>query len=211
MQLLEQLAAALREGEDERTAELTRAAVAAGIAPRDILDSGLVAGMNVVGSQFRDGDIFLPEVLLAARAMYAGLAILKPLLVKDNIPSLGRVVIGTVQGDLHDIGKNLVGIMLRGAGFDVIDLGNDVAPERFVDTALKENCGAIGLSALLTTTMPGMKRVVELLQQRNARQQVKVVIGGAPVTPEYCREIGADGYAFDAAAAVDKVRELLSK
>ncbi len=167
--------------------------------------------MNVIGRLFRDHEIFLPDVLLAARAMYAGLDVLKPLLVSENVPTAGKVVIGTIQGDLHDIGKNLVGIMLRGAGFDVIDLGNDVAPEKFVETATRENAQVIGMSALLTTTMTGMQRVVELLDAKGQRGRIKTIIGGAPVTAEYAREIGADAFGFDAASAVERVKELAAR
>ncbi len=209
MELLAQLGQALEQGDEERTAELARQAVAAGIPAKAILNQGLIAGMNSVGVLFRDGEIFLPDVLLAARAMYAGLDVVKPLLVEQKVEPLGRVVIGTVQGDLHDIGKNLVGIMLRGAGFEVIDLGNDVAPERFVDTAEKEGARVIGLSALLTTTMPVMKKVCDLVTQRNLHDRIKVIIGGAPVTEEYARQIQADAYGFDAAAAVDRVKQLM--
>jgi 5-methyltetrahydrofolate--homocysteine methyltransferase len=210
MELLHQLSQALRLGDETRTAELARQAVSARLPARQVLDQGLIAGMNRVGELFRDGEIFLPDVLLAARAMYAGLDVLKPLLLEDKVEPLGRVVIGTVQGDLHDIGKNLVGIMLRGAGFDVIDLGNDVAPDRFVDTAQKEGARIIGMSALLTTTMPVMKQVCDLVVRRNLRNRVKVIIGGAPVTEEYARQVGADAYGFDAAAAVETVKRLLA-
>jgi 5-methyltetrahydrofolate--homocysteine methyltransferase len=208
MELLNRIAACLQEGDDTKVGELTRQAVAEKTPARQILDEGLVAGMNVVGRLFRDHDIFLPDVLLAARAMYAGLDVLKPLLVSENVPTAGKVVIGTVQGDLHDIGKNLVGIMLRGAGFEVIDLGNDVAPEQFVETATRENAQVIGMSALLTTTMTGMQRVVELLGAKGLRGRIKTIIGGAPVTAEYAREIGADAFGFDAASAVERVKEL---
>jgi len=211
MELLNQIATSLQEGDDARAAELTRQAVAEKIPARQILDQGLVAGMNVVGRLFRDHEIFLPDVLLAARAMYAGLDVLKPLLVSENVPTAGKIVIGTIQGDLHDIGKNLVGIMLRGAGFDVIDLGNDVAPEKFVETATRENAQVIGMSALLTTTMTGMQRVIELLKTKGQRGRIKTIIGGAPVTAEYAREIGADAFGFDAASAVERVRELASQ
>ena len=211
MELLNQIAASLQEGDDTRVGELTRQAVAEKIPARQILDLGLIAGMNVVGALFRDHEIFLPDVLLAARAMYAGLDVLKPLLVSENVPTAGKVVIGTIQGDLHDIGKNLVGIMLRGAGFEVIDLGNDVAPEKFVETATRENAQVIGMSALLTTTMTGMKRVVELLDAKGQRGRIKTIIGGAPVTAEYAREIGADGFGFDAASAVERVKELAAQ
>jgi len=211
MELLNRIAASLQEGDDVRAAELTRQAVAEKIPARQILDEGLIAGMNVVGRLFRDHEIFLPDVLLAARAMYAGLDVLKPLLVSENVPTAGKVVIGTVQGDLHDIGKNLVGIMLRGAGFEVIDLGNDVAPEKFVETATRENAQVIGMSALLTTTMTGMQRVVELLGAKGQRGRIKTIIGGAPVTAEYAREIGADAFGFDAASAVERVKELAAR
>jgi 5-methyltetrahydrofolate--homocysteine methyltransferase len=211
MELLSRIAAGLQEGDEVRVAELTRQAVAEKIPARQILDQGLIAGMNVVGQLFRDHEIFLPDVLLAARAMYAGLDVLKPLLVSENVPTAGKIVIGTVQGDLHDIGKNLVGIMLRGAGFDVIDLGNDVAPEKFVDTAMRDNAQVIGMSALLTTTMTGMKRVVELLDAKGLRGRIKTIIGGAPVTAEYAREIGADAFGFDAASAVERVKELAAR
>ncbi|MCX6843388.1 MAG: corrinoid protein [candidate division WOR-3 bacterium] len=211
MELLNQIATSLQEGDDARVGELTRQAVAEKTPARQILDEGLIAGMNVVGRLFRDHEIFLPDVLLAARAMYAGLDVLKPLLVSENVPTAGKVVIGTVQGDLHDIGKNLVGIMLRGAGFDVIDLGNDVAPEKFVETATRENAQVIGMSALLTTTMTGMQRVVELLHAKGQRGRIKTIIGGAPVTAEYAREIGADAFGFDAASAVERVKELAAR
>jgi 5-methyltetrahydrofolate--homocysteine methyltransferase len=211
MELLSRIAAGLQEGDDVRVAELTRQAVAEKIPARQALDEGLIAGMNVVGRLFRDHEIFLPDVLLAARAMYAGLDVLKPLLVSEKVPTAGKVVIGTVQGDLHDIGKNLVGIMLRGAGFDVIDLGNDVAPERFVETATRENAQVIGMSALLTTTMTGMQRVIELLDTKGQRGRIKTIIGGAPVTAEYAREIGADAFGFDAASAVERVKELAAR
>jgi 5-methyltetrahydrofolate--homocysteine methyltransferase len=209
MDLLTQISENLQNGEDERVGELTRQAVAAGLPPREILDGGLIAGMNAVGEKFRCHDIFLPDVLLAARAMYAGLDVLKPLLASGNVPSRGKVVIGTVEGDLHDIGKNLVGIMLRGAGFEVIDLGHDVPPGRFVETALRENAAVVGLSALLTTTMPVMKTVVELLRSQDPSGRIKVIIGGAPISGEYARSIGADAYGFDGTSAVDRVKELV--
>jgi len=211
MELLNQIATSLQEGDEVRVAELTRQAVATKIPAKQTLDDGLIAGMNVVGRLFRDHEIFLPDVLLAARAMYAGLDVLRPLLASEKVPTQGKVVIGTIQGDLHDIGKNLVGIMLRGAGFDVIDLGNDVAPEKFVETATRENAQVIGMSALLTTTMTGMQRVVELLDAKGQRGRIKTIIGGAPVTAEYAREIGADGFGFDAASAVERVKELAAQ
>jgi len=210
MQILEQLAESLQRGDDEKASELTREAIVQGIPPKDILDIGLIAGMGAVGERFKTHEIFLPDVLLAARAMYAGMDQLKPLLVKEGIPSLGKVVIGSVQGDLHDIGKNLVGIMLKGAGFEVIDLGNDVAPEKFVETAKEQDAAVVGMSALLTTTMPAMGRVVDLLREQKLGHKIKTIVGGAPVSAEYAGEIGADAYGFDAANAVDRVKMLVS-
>ena len=209
MTILEELSRCLQNGEDARVGELTRQAVEQGLPPETILNEGLIAGMNVIGERFRIHEIFLPDVLLAARAMYAGMDILKPLFIQGQMPTRGKVVIGTVKGDLHDIGKNLVGIMLKGAGFEVIDLGHDVPPEKFVDMAASEKAGFIGLSSLLTTTMPGMKDVIELVKTRGLSGQVKVVIGGAPVSREYAEEIGADSFAFDAMNAVDVFKNLM--
>jgi 5-methyltetrahydrofolate--homocysteine methyltransferase len=209
MELLEKIAAALEQGDEQRTQALTTEAVGAGLPAGEVLQQGLVAGMNVVGEQFRLREIFLPDVLLAARAMYAGLAVLKPHLAQEGVPLRGKIVIGTVKGDLHDIGKNLVGILLKGAGFEVIDLGHDVSPEAFVDAALREGAPLIGMSALLTTTMPRMREVVELVKQRGLVGKLRTIVGGAPVNADFAREIGADDYACDAAHAVDRVRALL--
>ena len=209
MSILPDIAESLQRGEDDRVHELVRQALEAGVPPIDVLNNGLVAGMNVVGEQFRQREIFLPDVLLAARAMYAGLDLLKPLLARDGVPSAGRIVIGSVHGDLHDIGKNLVGIMLKGAGFEVIDLGNDVPAERFVEAAVAHGAAVIGMSALLTTTMPVMKDVVDLLRARGLSGTTKVIVGGAPVSDAFAREIGADAYAYDAANAVERVRALI--
>ena len=209
MEVLHQINETLQRGEDRKVAELTRQAIAAQLPADRILNEGLLAGMDVVGERFGANEIFLPEVLLAARAMNAGMDLIKPLLIAGDVPSLGKVVIGTIKGDLHDIGKNLVGIMLKGAGFEVIDLGADVAPERFVDTAAAEDAGVVGLSALLTTTMTGMRDVVELIRDRGLEGKVKVIVGGAPVTQAYCDEIGADGYAPDAASAADLAKSLI--
>jgi 5-methyltetrahydrofolate--homocysteine methyltransferase len=209
MEILKQLAESLERGDDKAVADLTRKAIADAVPAAAILDDGLIAGMNVVGERFRVRDIFLPDVLLAARAMYAGMELLKPLLIKEGVPSRGKVIIGSVQGDLHDIGKNLVGIMLKGAGFEIIDLGNDVPPERFVETAVSENAPVIGLSALLTTTMSGMKSVVDLIKQRGLSGQIKVIVGGAPLSKEFALEIGADDYGYDAANAVERVTDLV--
>jgi 5-methyltetrahydrofolate--homocysteine methyltransferase len=209
MEILEQIATALQAGDVARVGALTTAALDAGLPAGDVLQRGLLAGMSVVGEQFRAREIFLPDVLLAARAMHAGLDLLKPLLAGQGVMFRGKVVIGTVKGDLHDIGKNLVAIMLRGAGFEVIDLGYDVSPETFVDAALREQAPLIGLSALLTTTMPRMRDVVELVRQRGLAGKLRTIVGGAPVNAEFAHEIGADGYACDAAQAVDRVTALL--
>jgi len=210
MHILTDIAQNLQAGDDERVLALTRDALTQGIAPRAILDEGLLAGMSVVGEQFRTHEIFLPDVLMAAKAMYAGLEVIKPLLAGEGVPTAGRVVIGTVKGDLHDIGKNLVGIMLKGAGFEVIDLGKDVEPRKFVEAARDAQAGVIGMSALLTTTMPVMKQVVELLASEGLAGRVRIVVGGAPVSADFAREIGADGYAYDAANAVERVKALMA-
>jgi len=209
MNTLNRIAGALQQGDDQQVGQLTREALDSGTPAGDVLQRGLVAGMNVVGEQFRRREIFLPEVLLSARAMYTGLDILKPHLARDGVPLRGKVVIGTVKGDLHDIGKNLVGIMLKGAGFEVIDLGHDVSPEAFVEAAVREGATLIGMSALLTTTMPRMKDVVALVRERGLAGRVRTIVGGAPVNADFAREIGADDYACDAATAVERVKSLL--
>jgi len=210
MDILADLSVALQEGDDARVDELTRQAIAAEMPAKQILDDGLIAGMAVVGDRFKAHEIFLPDVLIAAKAMYAGLGQLKPLLARDGVPPMGKVVLGTVQGDLHDIGKNLVGIMLGGAGFEVVDLGNDVSPERFVETAESQGASVIGLSALLTTTMSAMSRVVDLVRERGLAGRVRVIVGGAPVSESFAAEIGADAYGYDAANAVDRVKKLIN-
>jgi 5-methyltetrahydrofolate--homocysteine methyltransferase len=209
MEILAQISESLQNGDNDKAAELTRLAIRQGLPPKRILDEGLIAAMNIVGQKFKTHELFLPDVLMAAKAMYAGMDELKPLLVKEGIPSLGKVVLGTVQGDLHDIGKNLVGIMLKGAGFEVIDLGNDVPPEKFVATATDNHAPVIGMSALLTTTMPAMKTVVDLLKKQGLAGRIKTIVGGAPISSEFAREIGADAHGFDAANAVDRVKALV--
>ena len=209
MDLLAQLADGVIKGNDKGVAEVTQRVIDQGTSPKAILDDGLIAGMNVIGERFRVHEIFLPDVLLAARAMYAGMDLLKPLLIKEGIPSIGKVVIGSVQGDLHDIGKNLVGIMLKGAGFEVIDLGNDVPPEKMIKTAQEQGASVIGMSALLTTTMPVMGKVVDLIRQEGLSQSIKTIVGGAPVSEDFARDIGADAHGFDAANAVDRVKSLV--
>ena len=207
MDALKPIAESLERGDDDRVHALVSEAIAAGLPAGDILNKGLLAGMAVVGEQFRLREIFLPDVLLAARAMYAGLDLLKPLLARDGVPSAGTVVIGSVQGNLHDIGQNLVGIMLKGAGFEVVDLGNDVAAAKFVDTAVASGAPVIGMSALLTTTMSVMQEVVDLVKARGLA--VRTIVGGAPVSESFAKAIGADAYGFDAANAVERVKALM--
>jgi 5-methyltetrahydrofolate--homocysteine methyltransferase len=207
--LLKELAEGVRLGEEDAVRATTSAALAAGLAAGDVLRDGLLAGMAVVGEEFGRREIFLPDVLLAARAMQAGMEVLRPHLARDGAPSVGRVVLGTVQGDLHDIGKNLVGILLRGAGFEVIDLGTDVPAARFVDAAVEAGARVVGLSALLTTTMPRMAEVVALVRERGLAGRLKVIVGGAPVTQAFADEIGADGWGFDAESAVRRVKDLM--
>ncbi len=209
MERLTRLADEVRAGEPDAVRALAGEALAAGAAPADILRLGLIAGMTVVGEAFRRHEIFLPDVLLAAKAMHAGLDVLRPHLAAGGVPTAGRVVLGTVRGDLHDIGKNLVGILLGGAGFDVTDLGVDVSAERFVDAAVERGAVVIGVSALLTTTMTGMRDVVEQVRARGLAGRVKVIVGGAPVTETFAREIGADGFAYDAASAALRVKQLV--
>lgn len=206
MDLLKELSEQLQEGNPKNVAEMTSRAIGEKIETKRILDEGLIAGMAAVGDKFKRHEIFLPDVLLAAKAMYAGMDLLKPLMLRDGIPTIGKVVIGTVQGDLHDIGKNLVAIMLRGAGFEVIDLGNDVTPEKFLDAAEKEGAAVIGMSALLTTTMPVMKKVIELAKERRLYGKKKFIVGGAPLSSQYASEIGADAYCFDGMSAVEAVK-----
>ena len=211
MNIFEEISEKLQIGDVGAVARLTGQALDENREPKDILDNALIAGMAVVGEKFKLHQIFLPDVLLAARAMYAGMDLLKPLMIKEGIPSIGKVVIGTVKGDLHDIGKNLVGIMLKGAGFDIIDLGKDVTPEKFIETAIEEDADIIGLSALLTTTMIGMKDVIKLAKERGIDDRVKIIIGGAPLSSEYAAEIGAHAYCFDGISAVETVKQLLGK
>jgi 5-methyltetrahydrofolate--homocysteine methyltransferase len=177
---------------------------------QEILNDGLIAGMDEVGKDFRAGDLFIPEVLMSAKAMHAGMAVLRPLLAESGALSPAKIVIGTVTGDLHDIGKNLVGMMLEGAGFEIIDLGTDVSPEKFVEAVRAEGADLVGMSALLTTTMPSMKATIEALTEAGLRDRVKVIVGGAPVTASFAEEIGADAYAPDAASAVDTARSLVA-
>lgn len=201
--ILQEIAEKLQAGKANDVAELVKKAIEENIAPEVILNEGLLSGMSVISDKFKAGEIFVPNVLIAARAMNKGTEILKPLLVGDSAQHKGRVCIGTVQGDLHDIGKNLCKMMIEGKGLEVIDLGTDVSADRFVETAIQENCQVICCSALLTTTMPVMKEVVEKCARAGIRDKVRIMIGGAPVSKEFCDEICADAYTQDAATCSD--------
>ena len=202
--MLSQICENLQKGKAKIVKQLVQEAIDAGVPAQEILEKGLITGMNIIGEKFRNNEIFVPEVLVAARAMNMGAALLKPLLAADGVQAHGKVCIGTIQGDLHDIGKNLVKMMMEGKGLEVIDLGTDVAPETFVKTAIEQDCQIICCSALLTTTMPVMEEVVKAAEAAGIRDQVKIMIGGAPVTPEFCQQIGADAYTPDAASAADQ-------
>jgi 5-methyltetrahydrofolate--homocysteine methyltransferase len=207
--VLAKLAQAVIEGDREVTPGLTQQALDQGLDPGVILNEGLMPGMAHVGEAFRSGDMFVPEVLLAARAMQASMDLLRPLLVETNAKMAGKIVIGTVKGDLHDIGKNLVAMMCEGAGFEVTDLGRDVDPARFVEAVKEVSAEIVAMSALLTTTMRSMELTIKALQEAGLRDQIKVMVGGAPVTQEFADQIGADGYAPNAAAAADLAKNLV--
>lgn len=209
MAIYEQIAEEVVKGQAPAVKESVQQALSQNISAEDILNNGLVAGMNVVSEKFKNNEFFIPEVLVSARAMHAGLDILKPLLAEANVKAKGKVVIGTVKGDLHDIGKNIVGMMLQGAGYEIVDLGADVPKEKFIEFTQKENAQVVGMSALLTTTMIYMKEIVKALEDAGLKDKVKVIIGGAPVTQAYADQIGADGYAPDAASAVDLTKNLI--
>ena len=204
------IADTLKAGNAPKVKELVQAAIAEGVDPSAIVNNALIVGMGEIGVLFKNNEVYVPEVLIAARAMHAGLNVLKPLLAEQDIQPIGTVALGTVKGDLHDIGKNLVGMMLEGAGLKVLDLGIDVSPEKFVEAIKNNKVDVIALSALLTTTMPGMKDTIEAIKAAGLRDTVKVMIGGAPVTQNYADEIGADGYAADAASAADVAKELIA-
>ena len=200
---------AIFNGDIAQTPKLVKQAISEGESPEDVLEKGLIAGMAEVGARFKVNEIFVPEVLIAAKAMHTALDILEPLLADTGVKPKATVVVGTVKGDLHDIGKNLVVMMLKGAGFRVIDIGIDVPAKAFIDKAESLDASLIAMSSLLTTSMPSMKSTIEMLRQRGLNNKIKTVIGGAPVTQDYADQIGADGYAQDASSAVDKVKELL--
>jgi 5-methyltetrahydrofolate--homocysteine methyltransferase len=198
------------KGKVGEIADLVRGALDEGVSPQEIVDQGLIGGMNEVGVRFKNDEMFIPEVLVSAKTMHTGMEVLRPLLESTGVKSAGTVILGTVKGDLHDIGKNLVGMMFQGAGFDVIDLGVDQSAENFVAAIQKEEGQVVAMSALLTTTMTEMAGVIEALQKALLRDRVKVMVGGAPLSQEFADSIGADGYAPDAATAVEKLKELLS-
>jgi len=207
--ILQKIASSLYNGENEAVAELVKQALDQSMAAEEILRGGLIAGMDEVGKDFKAGELFVPEVLIAARAMHAGMGVLRPLLAEADVPSAGKYIIGTVKGDLHDIGKNLVKMMLEGAGFEMIDLGTDAEPADFVAAVREHQPHLVGMSALLTTTMVQMKSTIEALEEAGLRDSIKIMVGGAPVTAAFAEEIGADGYAPDAATAVDIARSLV--
>jgi 5-methyltetrahydrofolate--homocysteine methyltransferase len=207
MSLLDDLRHNVIDGNADEVENLVRQAIDQGLPPGRILNEGLISAMAEVGQLFERGEFYVPEMLIAARAMESGLELLQPHLAEANVQAIGKVVIGTVQGDLHDIGKNLVGMMLRGAGFEVIDLGVDVSPQKFVEAAKEHQPDFVGCSALLTTTMPKMKAIVEALQTAGVRHNLKVMVGGAPLTEAYAAEIGADIYAPDAASAATRAKQ----
>jgi len=205
---LQALADAVIKGDQNTAVEITKAALSEGTAAKSVLDEGLIAGMEVIGARFKKNEVYIPEVLIAARAMKMAMEILEPELAKAGVKPVGKLLIGTVQGDLHDIGKNLVAMMLKGAGFEVVDLGVDIGPEKFVEQAKASDAQLIGMSALLTTTMPAMEKTIAALKE--AGISAKIMIGGAPVTQGYADKIGAHGYAPDAASAVDTAKGLVA-
>ena len=207
MAIIQDISENLQKGKAKIVKELVQQAIDEGASVERILNEGLLAGMTVIGEKFKNNEVYVPEVLVAARAMNAGTQILKPYLAQNGISATGKVCIGTVQGDLHDIGKNLVKMMMEGKGLEVIDLGTDVSPETFVNTAIEENCQVICCSALLTTTMGIMEEVVKLLEAKGKHGEIKVMVGGAPVSEDFSNKIGADAYTLDAASAADKAVE----
>ena len=207
--LMQTIAAALIDGDNETVDRLTRQALAEGIEALEVMDYGLIAGMGIVGIKFRQNFIFVPEVLACARAMKAGMAHIEPILSASGIDPLGKVIMGTVKGDLHDIGKNLCIMMLRGAGFEVVDLGVDTSPDRFIEAVEEHRASLMGMSALLTTTMPNMGKTIEAFIDADLRDEIKIMVGGAPVTQEFADDMGADGYGKDALACVALAKSLL--
>jgi 5-methyltetrahydrofolate--homocysteine methyltransferase len=207
--IYERLSTAILEGNEERIPKLVQKGLDEGLVPKDILDNGLIVGMNEVGARFKRGDMFVPEVLMSAKAMQAGLELLRPQLVASGAKLMGTIVIGTVKGDLHDIGKNLVGMMCEGAGFEVIDLGFNVAPEKFVEAIKKHQPDIVGMSALLTTTMRAMGYTIKAIEEAGLRNEIKIMVGGAPVDAEFADRIGADGYGSNAPTASELAKRLV--
>lgn len=204
----EALVQSVMDGKETQVKEQTKALIDAGVSPLDIINQGLIAGMNIVGARFKVGDMFVPEVLMCAKSMAAGIEMVKPLIAAEDMPNKGTIVLGTVKGDLHDIGKNLVGMMLESGGFKVINLGIDIAPEKFVEAIREYNPEIVAMSALLTTTMPHMKDTIELIKEEGLK--VKCIIGGAPISQDFADKIGADGYSPDAASAVELCNKLMA-
>lgn len=201
MAILDEISLQLQEGKAKVVKQLVATAIEEGLSAQDILENGLLRGMGIIGEKFKNNEVFVPEVLVAARAMNMGVEVLKPLLQEEGVKSVGKVIIGTVKGDLHDIGKNLVRLMMEGKGLEVVDLGTDVLPETFVEAAIESDCQVICCSALLTTTMNVMKDVVEAVEKAGLRSKVKIMVGGAPITQSFCEQIGADSYTPDATTA----------
>ncbi len=208
--ILKDIKDALMRGDRESVLKLTKAALDAGISVPEILNNGLIAGMEIIGTRFKNNEVFIPEVLIAAKAMHTGMALLEPHFLKCGIKPLGKVVIGTVKGDLHDIGKNIVSMMLKGSCFEVEDCGIDVPTKKFIES-VRKGADILAMSSLLTTSMNSMRDTIKALKSSGLRDKVKVIVGGAPVTQEFAEAIGADGYAKDAAIAVDKAKEMLKK
>jgi len=207
---LNNVSEALQRGDAEKVEELVKKALKENLTPKKILEDGLIKGMDIIGVKFKKNEVYVPEVLIAARAMHAGMSILRPKLIETGVKNIGTIAIGTVKGDLHDIGKNLVKMMLEGAGFEVIDLGTDVSTDKFVEAVKEHQPNIIGMSALLTTTMVNMPEVIKALEAAGLRDKVKIMIGGAPITQNYADQIGADGYSPDAASAVDKAKTFVA-
>ncbi|AOT71207.1 corrinoid protein [Geosporobacter ferrireducens] len=207
MEVLQTISEVLQKGNAKLVGEKTQEALDQGLAPAEILNDGLLAGMSVIGKKFKNNEVYVPEVLIAARAMHAGLNVLQPKLVESGTKPVGIVVLGTVKGDVHDIGKNLVGMMMVGAGLEVIDVGIDVSKEKFVEAVQTYKPKILALSALLTTTMPELKTVIDAVAEAGLRDQVKIMVGGAPVNAEFAKEIGADGYTPDAGSAAELAKQ----
>ena len=207
---LDVISEVLQRGDAEKVGELVKKALEENFAPKKILEDGLIKGMDIIGAKFKRNEVYVPEVLIAARAMRVGMEVLRPKLTETGVKSIGKVIIGTVKGDLHDIGKNLVKMMLEGAGFEVVDLGVDVSADKFVEAVKEHQPNIIGMSALLTTTMVNMPEVIKALEVAGLKDKVKIMIGGAPITQNYAEQIGADGYSPDAASAADKAKTFIA-